>query len=121
MTMLKRLKKRQNFDNIEENSGYSRLQSKNMTMIVLDEEMIYCDNIEDIEDSDRFVFLSRHVSQSKKPTLTSHFLGNPSNEAPYGGEKMQIAATGCCHPSHQDFTSGGKIDSAQNLGGSEMF
>ena len=49
MTMLKRLKKRQNFDNIEENSGYSRLQSKNMTMIVLDEEMIYCDNIEDID------------------------------------------------------------------------
>jgi len=93
MTMLKKLKKRQNFDNIEENSRYSRLQSKNMTMIVLDEEMIYCDNIEDIEDSDRFVFLSRHVSQSKKPTLTSHFLGNPSNEAPYGGEKMQIAAT----------------------------
>ena len=93
MTMLKRLKKRQNFDNIEENSGHSKLQSKNMTVIVLDEEMIYCDNIEDIEDSDRFVFLSRHVSQSKKPTLTSHFLGNPSNEAPYGGEKMQIAAT----------------------------
>ena len=47
MTMLKRLKKRQNFDNIEENSGYSKLQSKNMTVIVLDEEMIYCDNIED--------------------------------------------------------------------------
>ena len=66
MTMLKRLKKRQNFDNIEENRGYSKLQSKNMTVIVLDEEMIYCDNIEDIEDSDRFVFLSRHVSQSKK-------------------------------------------------------
>ena len=93
MTMLERIKEIENFDKISESEEYIRLQSKNRTLIVLNKEMIYYNNIEEIENSDRFVFLSRHVSQSKKPTLTAHFLGNPSNEAPYGGETMQLAAT----------------------------
>ncbi len=90
MTMLERLKEIENFEDITESEEYIRLQSKNRTLIVLNKEMIYYNNIEEIENSDRFVFLSRHVSQSKKPTLTTHFLGNPSNEAPYGGETMQL-------------------------------
>ena len=93
ITMLERLKEIENFDDIIESEEYIRLQSNNRTLIVLNKEMIYYNNIEEIENSDRFVFLSRHVSKSKKPTLTAHFLGNPSNEAPYGGETMQLAAT----------------------------
>ena len=93
MTMLKKLKEIEDFNEISEFEEYTKLQSKNRTLIILNKEMIYQDNIEEIENSDRFVFLSRHVSQSKKPTLTAHFLGNPSNESPYGGEKMKIAPT----------------------------
>ncbi len=93
MTMLEKIREIENFDNICETEEYSKLQSNNRTLIVLNKEMIYFNDIEEIERSDRFVYLSRHVSQTKKPTLTSHFLGNPSNEAPYGGEGMKIAAT----------------------------
>ena len=66
MTMLERLKEIEDFDNIGESEEYIKLQSENRTLIVLNEEMIYYNNIEEIENSDRFVFLSRHVSQSKK-------------------------------------------------------
>ena len=66
---------------------------KNIELIVLNEEMIYCNYLEKICKSERIIFLSKHQSKSGKPTLTAHFLGNPSNEAPYGGEKMQIAPT----------------------------
>ena len=82
-----------NFRTIKEDTEYVKLVDKNRIIIILNDEMIYYDNIEKIEKSDRYIFLSKHVSQSKKPTLTAHFLGNPSSESPYGGENMQIAAT----------------------------
>ena len=90
MTMLERLKEIENFDDIIESEEYIRLQSNNRTLIVLNKEMIYYNNIEEIENSDRFVFLSRHVSQSKKPTLTAHFLGNPSNDETKYAERRSI-------------------------------
>ena len=41
-------------------------------------------------DSAAFVFLSKHSSESGKPTLTCHFTGNFSDTNPYGGIKREI-------------------------------
>ena len=94
VNMLKILLENYNFqpsnESIDKETNY---KYKNIELIVLNEEMIYCNYLEKICKSDRIIFLSRHQSKSGKPTLTAHFLGNPSNEAPYGGEKMQIAPT----------------------------
>ena len=91
------LKKMDMYDNFhpssESRDKKTYYKYKNIELIVLNEEMIYCNYLEKICKSERIIFLSKHQSKSGKPTLTAHFLGNPSNEAPYGGEKMQIAPT----------------------------
>ncbi len=40
-----------------------------------------------------YIFLSRHRSESGIPTLTAHFPGNFSDEAPYGGRPREIGYT----------------------------
>ena len=58
MTMLEKIREIENFDNICETEEYSKLQSNNRTLIVLNKEMIYFNDIEEIERSDSFVYLS---------------------------------------------------------------
>jgi D-aminoacyl-tRNA deacylase len=49
-------------------------------------------------DSEAFIFLSRHSSESGIPTLTCHFTGNFSANNPYGGNPREL---GICFPSLQ--------------------
>lgn len=46
-------------------------------------------------DSEAFIFLSRHSSESGIPTLTCHFTGNLSDNNQYGGLPREL---GICHP-----------------------
>ena len=58
--------------------------------------LLHLDNLDEIyPDSAAFVFLSKHSSQSGKPTLTCHFTGNFSDTNPYGGIKREL---GIAHP-----------------------
>ncbi len=42
---------------------------------------------------DAHIFLSRHRSESKIPTLTAHFPGNFSDDASYGGRPRELGRT----------------------------
>ena len=93
MNMLDILMNKYDWKLIEKTRTYKKLGENELKIIILNEEMIYCENIEKIEESDRYIFLSRHVSEKKMPALTAHFLGNPSNDSPYGGKAMNLAYT----------------------------
>lgn len=48
-----------------------------------------------------YIFLSRHKSESRIPTLTAHFPGNFSPETLYGGRPREL---GCTYPSlHREY------------------
>lgn len=53
--------------------------------------LLYLDNLDEIyPDSEAFVFLSKHRSESGIPTLTCHFTGNFSDSNPYGGTPREL-------------------------------
>ena len=57
--------------------------------------LLYLDNLDTIHpDSLTFIFLSRHSSESRIPTLTCHFTGN-FDANPYGGIPREL---GICYP-----------------------
>jgi D-aminoacyl-tRNA deacylase len=57
----------------------------------LNSSLLHLDNLDEIyPDSAAFVFLSKHSSESGKPTLTCHFTGNFSGTNPYGGIKREL-------------------------------
>lgn len=51
-----------------------------------DEDLLY---IQNLPDSNFYIFLSKHKSESGKPCLTSHFPGNFSN-AKFGGKPKEL-------------------------------
>jgi D-aminoacyl-tRNA deacylase len=58
--------------------------------------LLQLDNLDKIfPDSEAFIFLSRHSSESGIPTLTCHFTGNFSDNNQYGGLPREL---GICHP-----------------------
>ena len=57
--------------------------------------LLYLDNLDKIHpDCLAFIFLSRHSSESRIPTLTCHFTGNFDTN-PYGGNPREL---GICYP-----------------------
>jgi D-aminoacyl-tRNA deacylase len=53
--------------------------------------LLYLDNLDEIyPDSEAFVFLSKHRSESGIPALTCHFTGNFSDSNPYGGTPREL-------------------------------
>jgi D-aminoacyl-tRNA deacylase len=53
--------------------------------------LLYLDNLDETyPDSEAFVFLSKHSSESGIPTLTCHFTGNFSDSNPYGGTPREL-------------------------------
>ena len=61
--------------------------------------LLYLDKLDEkYPDSEAFIFLSRHSSESGIPTLTCHFTGNFSASNPYGGNPREL---GICFPSLQ--------------------
>ncbi|HEU4448303.1 MAG TPA: D-aminoacyl-tRNA deacylase, partial [Nitrososphaeraceae archaeon] len=53
--------------------------------------LLHLDNLDEIyPHSAAFVFLSKHSSESGKPTLTCHFTGNFSDSNPFGGIKREL-------------------------------
>ncbi len=71
----------------------------NLNLVVTDEELIHLKNIEKSEfQNSVLIFLSKHASKSKIPTLTSHFTGNFSIDNSLGGAPSEI---GVAYPSFQ--------------------
>jgi D-aminoacyl-tRNA deacylase len=68
-----------------------KVGEQEVKLIVLDEELIYAQNIADCQpSSELIVFLSRHSSESAVPTLSVHTPGN-LGEAKFGGLPRKIS------------------------------
>src|SRR4051794_14846030 len=65
-----------------------------ITLIITRHNLIEIDNIDSILPKDNMIiFLSRHASKSKTPTLTSHSTGNFSEDILLGGKPWEIGNT----------------------------
>jgi D-aminoacyl-tRNA deacylase len=76
---------------------FSEYRYGNITLYVSHiSSLLYLDNLDEkYPDTEGFVFLSRHSSESGLPTLTCHFTGNFSASNPYGGNPNEL---GICSP-----------------------
>ena len=85
----------QNHNNI--NNGYEFFNSSvhpNITLIITKRNLIEIDDIDSvISNGDMIIFLSKHASKSKTPTLTSHSTGNFSEDNLLGGKPLEIGNT----------------------------
>ena len=65
-------------------------------MYLIVSSLLYLDKLDEkYPESEAFLFLSRHSSESGIPTLTCHFTGNFSASNPYGGNPREL---GICYP-----------------------
>jgi D-aminoacyl-tRNA deacylase len=85
----------QNNNNI--NNGYEFFNSSihpHITLIITKRNLVDIDNIDSIiSNDDMIIFLSKHASKSKTPTLTSHSTGNFSGDNLLGGKPWEIGNT----------------------------
>jgi D-aminoacyl-tRNA deacylase len=66
----------------------------NITLIITKCNLIEMDNLDSIVQKDNMIiFLSKHASKSKTPTLTSHSTGNFSEDNFLGGNPWEIGNT----------------------------
>jgi D-aminoacyl-tRNA deacylase len=84
----------------EDYSSYDSYTFANVELYVSHgKSLLRLDNLDQtFPDSEAFIFLSRHSSESGIPTLTCHFTGNFSDNNQYGGLPREL---GICHPSLQ--------------------
>jgi len=77
---------RQTADTFQQTPLYAaEVNGKNVTLATLNQESVHAQNLpEDFPDAELIVFISRHSSQSGKPTLSVHTPGNFGN-AELGG------------------------------------
>ena len=100
MTMVDYLRNNKGFSIIDgdDNKGLI-LQSnlyKNIKLFVSNKNLLYLEDLDDIsfwkskDIQSPYIFLSKHVSESKIPTLTCHCTGNYADNS-YGGNPREIA------------------------------
>jgi D-aminoacyl-tRNA deacylase len=78
-------------------AGERILAHEDLRLLCIDEMHLEHDNLgqrlpPSLADPDLVVFLSRHASESGKPTLSVHPIGNFA-DAPYGGEEASLVPT----------------------------
>ena len=97
-TMTLYLEKEQEFlPSDQENIFYSNLYD-NIVLYKSGDQLIYTEDLDNkVPNSEFFIFLSKHVSNIKQPSLTCHFTGNFQNNY-YGGNPGEL---GIAYPSLQ--------------------
>ena len=98
MTMTNHLKEHEGFwvsqQDINNNSIFESQTYPNVKLYVSGESLLYLEDLDQIDfwkgKLSTYVFLSKHVSESKIPTLTCHCTGNYADNS-YGGNPRQLA------------------------------
>lgn len=62
-------------------------------LVLSEREIIFCDHLDEFFNPEFYIFLSRHSSESGRPSLTAHFPGNFSNDVSYGGRAKELSYT----------------------------
>lgn len=96
-TMIKYLQEDKKFKEIKNFYLTSSLYH-NISMFISPDQLLFSDSIDaQCKETDVLIFLSRHQSKSKIPSLTCHFPGNYFTNS-YGGNKCEL---GIAYPSLQ--------------------
>lgn len=99
MTMVDYLRNNKGFSINDSYNGTFILQSagyKNVKLFVSDKSLLYLEDLDEIpfwnskDMLSSYIFLSKHMSESRIPTLTCHCTGNYADNS-YGGNPRQIA------------------------------
>lgn len=72
--------------------------SKKAVLIFTQRELLFADHLDERFAPDAYIFLSKHRSESRIPTLTVHTTGNFTEDAPFGGRPLEL---GLSYPSLQ--------------------
>lgn len=84
----------QNYNLNKDFKTFSSTKYPNITLIITSNNLIDLDNLDSIiPKGSMIIFLSKHTSKSKIPTLTSHSTGNFSENTMFGGKPMEIGNT----------------------------
>lgn len=74
------------------NDGGAKLFARHDCQLALiDENLIFSENLDDFFSPDAYIFLSRHKADNGTKCLTAHYTGNLSNSNEYGGRPSEIA------------------------------
>ena len=99
MTMVDYLRNNKGFSITDSYNGTSIMQSagyNNVKLFVSDKSLLYLEDLDEIpfwnskDMLSSYIFLSKHMSESRIPTLTCHCTGNFADNS-YGGNPRQIA------------------------------
>ncbi|MBU0662882.1 hypothetical protein KKH30_04290, partial [Candidatus Micrarchaeota archaeon] len=71
---------------------YKSAENKNLQLVFIDEEQIFADSLNELE-TDFYIFASKHRSESGKPTLTAHGIGNWGGDNSFGGKQKTLVPT----------------------------
>lgn len=96
-TMLRYLQEYKKFNELE-NFYFTSSLYDNISIFISKNQLIFTDCFNELyKKTDVFIFLSRHQSKSRIPSLTCHFPGNYFTNS-YGGNKFEL---GIAYPSLQ--------------------
>lgn len=90
MNIAGKLRELRNFQPAPE-SPDSLLRAGDVYLKYVDSEGIHTDRIDVQVKFDAVIFASRHRSESKEPTLTTHWTGNATREADFGGKPKTLS------------------------------
>ncbi len=62
-------------------------------LVLTERDIIFCDHLDEFFDPEFYIFLSRHSSESGRPSLSAHFPGNFSDDESYGGRAKELSYT----------------------------
>ena len=68
---------------------YDKIQNKKIKLYLINEDLIFSENIDKKIDADVFIFASKHRSKENTPCFAVHAIGNWS-KADFGGEKGKL-------------------------------
>ena len=96
-TMLNYLQEYKKFNEFE-NFCFTSSLYENISIFISKKQLIFAECFDDLyKTTDAFIFLSRHQSKSKIPSLTCHFTGNYCENS-FGGNNYEL---GIAYPSLQ--------------------
>ena len=68
---------------------YNKIENKNIKLYLINDDLIFLENIDKKINADVFIFASKHRSKENTPSFAVHAIGN-WDKAEFGGEEMKL-------------------------------
>ena len=84
-----------NFESIDENFDnnavfqFNEIQNKKIKLYLINDDLIFAENIDKKISADFFIFASKHRSKENKPSFTVHPIGN-WDKSEFGGQEKKL-------------------------------